>query len=297
MFEEIYRILATYLPDFSRQTQFIHLLAPTRGMIHRLYGSSSRISPWVISYRSRHLSNLVAHHRVGLSQALGVGLVLVVLAIAVAAGSILLVSPQLGSYSSSLSSAFTATTVTMTTISTHSGTPSAGGSTQQQCCYVQTVLFGADGNLNETVNLPAYTLIWTSWRLNSTEVIGGIEASVIGPYSAENATITFGVYIDGILGGQSTETVGPVMSLGGQTTLHEPQGISMITGIAANKTQPAGAVITFALIASAGIAPNVNKNGTTPAYEATLPNGSMMPSELPSSTSSIAYPIQAWAYK
>jgi hypothetical protein len=155
-----------------------------------------------------------------------------------------------------------------------------------------SVLFGATQVGNVTRPVPAYTLVWTSWKLNTTMTIGQVEADVLVTPSSVNSTITIAVYIDGSLASNASDYTYAIAPNYG--ALNEPANMAIFAGIPANRTQPAGTVISLAVLSTATVYPHFNI-GTVPTYEATLSPGSGMPTELPSPTSTVSSTVEIWA--
>ena len=156
-------------------------------------------------------------------------------------------------------------------------------------------LFGAPDVGNTTANITADTLVWTSWTLNSTEQIGGVEGAIVIPASGVNSTITCAIYIDGRLAGNETYQIGPVYGLGGGIISHA-QEVAVFAGIPSNQTQPAGTVISMAVLSPTQILPKFNSATGVQTNEATLNGGSWLPARLPSPSSTIPSTMEIWAY-
>jgi hypothetical protein len=158
------------------------------------------------------------------------------------------------------------------------------------------ILFGAPQSGNITENIPANTLLWTSWILNSTTQIGGVQTSVVVPPSGINSTVTCAIFIDGRLAGNSTDHIGPVYGLDGVSLSDKSQSVNIFVGIPSNETQPAGTIISMAVYSPTSIAPRFTSGLGVATSEASLGLGSSLPLQLPPATSSIASTMQIWAY-
>ena len=152
-----------------------------------------------------------------------------------------------------------------------------------------TVLFGVPNGVNVTTQiLPADTLAWTSWTLNSSASLGILEGQFFCPAGAVNSTITIGLYANGgLVASDNASVASKLSSSGGSLLITRPLSSAM--------TSSAGTIIGLAVIAPVPIDQYVaTVNLGVPTKEATLTSGSGVPGQLPSPTSTISETMQMW---
>jgi hypothetical protein len=159
-----------------------------------------------------------------------------------------------------------------------------------------TILFGAPTiDHPTTTEVPAYTMLWTSWKLNSTMTIDGVQSDIDCLPSSWGSNLMIAVYVDGKLAGNSTYPIAPNYGGPNATTIDAPENYNIIGGIPGNYTQPAGAVISMAILSNASVDPHFN-SGSVTTYEVTLPPGSGFPTQLPTPTTTISdSAVEIWA--
>jgi hypothetical protein len=152
------------------------------------------------------------------------------------------------------------------------------------------VLFGVANEAHVTTQtLPADTLAWTSWALNSSASIGVFEGEFFCPGEAVNSTITIGLYANGeLVASQNASAAGKFSSSGGSILITSP--------LSSARTFSAGTVIALAVVAPVSIDQYVTTAIVgLQTKEAALNSGSGVPEQLPSPTSTISGAIQMWA--
>ena len=105
-----------------------------------------------------------------------------------------------------------------------------------------TILFGAPTIDHPTTTaVPADTMLWTSWTLNSTMTIDGVQSDIEALPSSWGSNLMIAVYVDGKLAGNSTYVIAP--NYGGLDTaiIDAPENNAIPGGIMGNAAQPAGA--------------------------------------------------------
>jgi hypothetical protein len=186
---------------------------------------------------------------------------------------------------SSISSASSPASSVPTRLITISVGPSPGPSPGPS----STVLFGVPNGVNVTTQiLPADTLAWTSWTLNSSASIGILEGQFFCPAGAVNSTIAIGLYANGgLVASDNASVASKLSSSGGSVLITSPLSSAM--------TFSAGTVIGLAVIAPVPIDQYVaTVDLGVPTKEATLNSGSGVPGQLPSPTSTISETMQMW---
>jgi hypothetical protein len=244
--------------------------------------------------------------RMAVSQAV-VALVAVVL-VGAAAGLYLLSggSPSIAtstSTSSSTTKVLThSTTSVASTLSTsyHSGTTTITASQTTTSSTIppppppNPVLFGVQiepGAISNTI--PADTLVWTTWTMNSSAGIGWVTTAFAVSAQNANSYVVAAYYINGRLASNLTTAVTPFSMGNGSST----SGGTMYVNVpsASNHALPAGTVVSLAIFSPDPVKAYFNDTAGVQTNEATLSPGSGLPAQLPSSTSPMPSTLEIWA--
>jgi hypothetical protein len=155
-------------------------------------------------------------------------------------------------------------------------------------------LFGAPDTDNATTEtVPANTLIWTSWIVNSTTSLAA-QGTIGVSTQYVNSSFSVAIYVNGMLAGNQTYTLYPSSSPAFSTGfVKEGADVGIPTRM---EPIPAGAVVSFAVLASIPLGPSFDTGIGVQTNEASINAGSGFPQQLPQSTSTIPSTLQMFAY-
>lgn len=232
----------------------------------------------------------------------------------VAAGAYLygVASPSAAASSTASSTSFSSTGfthVTSSMASTHTTSFVSNGSTAVTSTSASTATFpqpitnehfafGAqvDAKNSTTETIPASTIAWTSWRLNATTNVDGADSVFLQAPVNDNSTVTIALYTNGKLAGNETYPIyTPQTPPGSKANSSAIITVELLTAMILNRSTPAGAVISLAVLSPTPITLYLNDRLGVPTYEASVASGSFPPTVLPSPSSSLPDTVEIYA--
>jgi hypothetical protein len=215
---------------------------------------------------------------------------------------------SVSSTSSSTVSSTGFTDVTSSMASTHTTSFVSSGSTAVTSTSASTVTFpqpttelfafGAEVNAKNstTETVPASTIAWTSWTLNATTNVFGANSVFLQAPVNDNSSVTIALYTNGKLAGNETYPIyTPQTPPGSKANSSAIIAVEFLTVMILNRTAPAGAVISLAVLSPTPITLYFNDRLGVPTYEASVASGSFPPTVLPSPSSSLPDTAEIYA--
>jgi hypothetical protein len=160
----------------------------------------------------------------------------------------------------------------------------------------QEFVFGEESAQNDTTQvIPANTMVWTTWTINSTVQVNAAETGILVTPQSVNSTITAATYINGKLDDYESYSVTPSTEPTNKT-----QYVDQLVTVYApfkNQTIPAGSVVSLVFLTPVQVTAYLS-NGSIGHHtnEASLIVGSIPPAQLPSPTSTVSHTLNMYAY-
>jgi hypothetical protein len=156
----------------------------------------------------------------------------------------------------------------------------------------QNTVFGDQLTSNYTLEvIPADTLVWTSWTLNSTVVVNAAVIPILEPPQNANFNVTAATYVNGQLVDYETYQFPPSANVS--------QSISLLAPMGGPKTVTTGSTVSIAFLTPLSVSEYFDPTATgVQTNEATVSGDSSLipPSTLPSATSTLSLTAYMWAF-